>query len=70
MNLKLLVSVLYFLLTVNAYAYLDPGTGSMILQLILGGVAAFFVTISVFFNKVKSSIKKIFNFKNIDKKDK
>ena len=70
MNVKLLVSVIYFLLTVNVHAYLDPGTGSMILQLILGGVAAFFATITVFFNKIKSSIKKIFNFKNIDKKDK
>jgi hypothetical protein len=25
--------------TVPAYAYLDPGTGSMILQVLLGGVA-------------------------------
>ena len=27
------------ILTGSAYAYLDPGTGSMILQVLLGGVA-------------------------------
>ena len=26
-----------------AYAYVDPGAGSMLLQLVLGGVAGFFV---------------------------
>ena len=70
MKIKLLLPIIYFFLTVNAHAYLDPGTGSMILQLILGGVAAFFATISVFFNRIKNSIKKIFNFKSVDKKNK
>ena len=73
MNTKFFVLVFYFLFTVNAHAYLDPGTGSMILQLILGGVAAFFATISVFFSKIKNYTKKIFysknsNSKNINKK--
>ncbi|MDC3294727.1 hypothetical protein OAU57_01445 [Candidatus Pelagibacter ubique] len=69
MNTKFIILIFYFLFTVNAHAYLDPGTGSMILQLILGGVAAFFATISVFFSKIKSYIKKIFNSKNNNNKN-
>lgn len=69
MSVKLLILIFYFLITVNAYAYLDPGTGSLILQLILGGIAAFFATIGIFFHKIKNNIKKIFNFKNANDKD-
>lgn len=36
----LLLCAACFALTQPAYAYLDPGTGSMILQGIIGGVAA------------------------------
>ena len=36
----LAVPALLLLSTQNAYAYLDPGTGSMILQVLAGGVAA------------------------------
>tara|TARA_Y100001935_G_C17262796_1_gene487433 strand:- start:911 stop:1126 length:216 start_codon:yes stop_codon:yes gene_type:complete len=68
MNIKFLVPIFYFIFTVNAYAYLDPGTGSLILQLILGGVAAFLTTVGVFFSRIKSNIKKIFNSKNVNNK--
>ena len=63
MNIKILVLIFYFASVVNAYAYLDPGTGSMILQLILGGIAAFFAIISGFFTKIKNFFKKILNIK-------
>ncbi|MEE9397214.1 MAG: hypothetical protein V3V31_09410 [Methylococcales bacterium] len=35
-----------------AYAYLDPGTGSMILQIILGGVAGIMVAGKVFWHQL------------------
>ena len=35
-----------------AYAYLDPGTGSMILQIILGGVAGMMVAGRVFWHQL------------------
>lgn len=39
-GLPLVLSALFLgLSTTGAHAYLDPGTGSMILQLLLGGVA-------------------------------
>jgi hypothetical protein len=34
-----------------AHAYLDPGSGSMLLQLILGGVAAVGVTFRLFWQR-------------------
>ena len=37
-----------------AYAYLDPGTGSMILQGLLGGLAAGAAVIGIYWQKVKA----------------
>jgi hypothetical protein len=38
----------------EAEAYLDPGTGSMVLQLLLGGVAGAVVVVRLYWEKVKS----------------
>ena len=37
-----------------AYAYIDPGTGSMLLQLMLGGVAGLLVVGKLYFHKITS----------------
>jgi hypothetical protein len=37
-----------------AYAYLDPGTGSMIVQLLLGGLAGAFFVVKVYWEKIKT----------------
>lgn len=52
-----------------AYAYLDPGTGSIILQAILGFIAAAITSISIYWSKFKSFLNKIFGKKkdNFDK---
>ena len=50
-----MVSVCY----VNtAHAYLDPGTGSIILQAILGAIAAGISYCTFYWNKVKNFFKK------------
>ena len=36
-----------------AYAYLDPGTGSMILQILLGGVAGALVIGKLYWHRLK-----------------
>jgi hypothetical protein len=36
-----------------AHAYLDPGTGSMILQIILGGIAGLLVAGKLYWQRVK-----------------
>lgn len=46
--------------SVNAYAYLDPGTGSLIIQAILGLLAAIGAYITLFWRKFKNLIRKIF----------
>jgi len=38
-------------------AYLDPGTGSMILQVILGGLAAAAVFLKMFWNRVLVALR-------------
>ena len=38
----------------SALAYLDPGTGSMMLQVILGGLAGVAVAGKLFFHRIKS----------------
>ncbi len=44
----------FFLTTSQAHAYLDPNSGSLMLQIILGGLAGVAVIIKLYFNKVKS----------------
>ena len=61
MKSKIIIFLSFFILTTNAHAYLDPGTGSIILQAIVGAFAAFFTSIYIFWNKVKNFYKKIFN---------
>ena len=47
--------IIFFILSnpVTAFAYLDPGTGSMIVQGILAAVAAVGVSAGIFWKKLK-----------------
>ena len=59
-----LIFYIYFIFLINnAHAYLDPGTGSIILQALLGAIAATTSYIIFYWNKVKTFLKKIFNKK-------
>ena len=61
MNKFILMFCLYIMINPTiAYAYLDPGTGSIILQAIIGFIAATITAISVYWIKFKSIISKIF----------
>ena len=62
MNKFFFAVTVIFLYPSTSYAYLDPGTGSILLQAILGAIAAGFMTISIWWQKFKSFISKIFNF--------
>jgi uncharacterized membrane protein len=65
MNMKklLLILIIYFITLSHAYAYLDPGTGSIIMQALVAALAAGAATISYYWRKVKA-----FVFRNISKK--
>ena len=61
MNKFILLLCLYIMINPTiAYAYLDPGTGSIILQAIIGFIAASITAISVYWIKFKSIISRIF----------
>ena len=55
-SLHLVAGVLLALLAEPALAYLDPGTGSMLLQVILGGIAAVGVALKLFWHKIRLAI--------------
>ena len=48
------VFIALFSITEPALAYLDPGTGGMLIQIILGGVAGLAVAGKLFWHQLKS----------------
>jgi hypothetical protein len=54
------------ILAPNAFAYLDPGTGSMILQLAAGAFLGALLTVKFWWMKVKDLFSKVFGGKKED----
>ena len=54
--MKLLATILLLLICNEAVAYLDPGTGSMMLQVILGGIAAVGVAVKLYWHKLRAAL--------------
>ena len=59
--MRLVLSIIYILIFFQSfsYAYIDPGTGSLILQWLIAIIAG----ISVFFSNIKIKIKEFFKKK-------
>ena len=56
MKKSLVLSIIFFSafsLSTPAYAYLDPGTGSIVLQLLLGGTAGVVMVGRLYWDKIK-----------------
>jgi hypothetical protein len=53
LNVICLITGLFFY-TTPAYAYLDPGTGSMLIQGLIAGIATMLSVLSIYWQKVKS----------------
>lgn len=54
----------------NLFAYLDPGTGSLVLQVIVGGILGIGVILKTYGNKIKSLfIKKSSTAEKTEKSD-
>ena len=60
---KILLIFIFFLPSLNAHAYLDPGTGSLILQALFGILAAIGACITLYWKKLKNLLNKIFKKK-------
>lgn len=65
--LKLTVFILWLLLLSSgtAYAYLDAGTGSIIMQILLGGLAGLAVVLRLFWRQ----ILRLFGINKTEKED-
>ena len=65
-KLIILITALYVLVfsTKPAFAYLDPGTGSMLIQGLIAAVAALTVSIGIFWGRLKSFWGRLFGRKN------
>ncbi len=42
-----------FFVSMPAYGYIDPGTGSLIIQGVIGAIAAIGVTMKIYWHKIK-----------------
>jgi len=56
-----LVFLLCLIFSRKAYAYIDPGTGSYIFQLLLGAFFGFLFLMRIFWSKIKLFLMKIFS---------
>ena len=58
--MRFLIFLLFFnvFFLSKAQAYIDPGSGSIILQALLGALAAAGATVSIYWNKFKNFFKK------------
>tara|TARA_Y100000768_G_C23472658_1_gene448820 strand:+ start:75 stop:293 length:219 start_codon:yes stop_codon:yes gene_type:complete len=72
MNKFFLIVLALFFYCSNSYAYLDPGTGGIILQAIFGLIAGIITFYYILKQKIKYFFKKIINIisgKNAKSKD-
>lgn len=53
--MRIIITALILLFMTDTQAYLDPGTGSMLLQVILGGVAAVGVAVKLYWHKLRAA---------------
>ncbi len=58
-----LVTLLHMVFALPAHAYLDPGTGSYIFQLLLAGVVGLAFVIKVFWSRIKGFFTRLFSRK-------
>tara|TARA_B100000686_G_C16636955_1_gene887859 strand:- start:786 stop:1013 length:228 start_codon:yes stop_codon:yes gene_type:complete len=63
LKLLYLITIIFFTTQSFAYAYLEPGTLSMILQFIVATVAAIISYVTFYYQKVKNFFMKIFKIK-------
>jgi hypothetical protein len=62
-SVALLGSVATLFFTGPAWAYLDPGTGSMILQLLLGGITGAVVVGKLYWQRLREIVMSLFSGK-------
>jgi hypothetical protein len=62
--LSVLVVVLAAFGSDDAFAYIDPGTGSLVLQMVIAGIFSGLFAIKMFWARIKEQFNKIFGSRN------
>jgi len=57
------ISLLHVFTISDAYAYIDPGSGSLVIQIIIGALVGIGITVKIYWYRLKGFIS------NINKKD-
>ena len=57
--MKLLLIFLTLVFSSNAFAYIDPGAGSLLIQMLVAGVMGAIFTIKMYWFRLKSYIQKL-----------
>ena len=60
----ILLAVLVAMFSSSAFAYLDPGTGSYILQMLLAGILGALFALKVFWKRIVAFVKGLFSKKD------
>jgi len=60
-QISIFVTALVLVNFESAYAYIDPSTGSYILQLVLAGLLGALFTVKIFWRKIKLTITQLFS---------
>jgi hypothetical protein len=64
MKTVLVAAAIYiFVLSGDAYAYLDPGTGSYVLQIVIAGIVSALFTIKMFWRRLVDFFSNLFKGK-------
>ena len=64
--LMIIPSIFYQFSVPDAFAYIDPGTGSIIIQMIIGGLVGTGIAVKVFWYRIKSALSPSFKRNNSD----
>lgn len=54
-----LVALWFLILCPSAYAYLDPGTGAFLLQLLVAGIVGSAFAIKIFWRRIKAFLSRL-----------
>lgn len=54
-------ALLYLPLSQVVHAYIDPGTGSLVLQAVIGALVGALVAVGLFWNRIKLFVKNLFS---------
>ena len=60
-NFIFFLIIIFSLTIANMYGYIDPGTGSYIIQVLIAGTAAGLYTIKVYWKSIKTFVSSKFN---------